>query len=160
MTPTPTAPVSIADNQKNVTVEVILEEQQNATTYFKRKVELLQGKIFELEGQIHIAQTGNTLPETKIDDQKQYLQRPCLVIRGLAEPWEEDELQKVATTIEDETGIVRNTVIRNINKTHPIGQANENGKQKRIVKFNLDSFKEVVYRKHKEKQGKHVAGLK
>ena len=160
MTPTSTAPVSIADNQKNVTVEVILEEQQNATTYFKRKVELLQGKIFELEGQIHIAQTGNTLPETKIDDQKQYLQRPCLVISGLAELWEEDELQKVATTIEDETGIVRNTVIRNINKTHPIGQANENRKQKRIVKFNLDSFKEVVYRKHKEKQGKHVAGLR
>ena len=70
MTPTSTAPVSIADNQKNVTVEVILEEQQNATTYFKRKVELLEEKIFELEGQIHTAQSGNTLPETKIDDQK------------------------------------------------------------------------------------------
>ena len=79
---------------------------------------------------------------------------------GLAQPGEEDELQKVATTIEDETGITRNTVIRNIDKTHPIGQADENGKQKRIVKLTSDSFKEVVYRKHKEKPKKHVAELK
>ena len=31
--------------------------------------------------------------------------------------------------------------------------------EKRIVKFTSDSFKEVVYRKHKEKQ-KHIADLK
>ena len=81
------------------------------------------------------------------------------MISGLAEPGEEDELQKVATTIENETGFAHNTVIRNIDKAHPIGQADENGKQKRIVKFTSDSFKEAVYRKHKEKQ-KHVADLK
>ena len=137
-----------------------MEEQQRAIAYLKRKVELLEGKIFQLEGQVHISQTVNTLLEAKIDDQEQYSRRPCLVISRLAQPGEEDELQKVATTIEDETGITRNTVIRNIDKTHPIGQADENGKQKRIVKLTSDSFKEVVYRKHKEKQKKHVAELK
>ena len=150
MTPTSTAPVSIDDKQTNVTVEDILEEQQKAIAYLKRKVELLEGKIFELEGQIHIAQTVNTLLEAKIDDQEQYSRPLCLVISGLAEPGEEDELQKIATTIEDKTGIAGNTVIRNIDKALPIGQAHENGKQKRIVKLTSDSFKEAVYRKHKE----------
>ena len=51
-------------------------------------------------------------------------------------------MQKVAFTIRDETGIARNTVIRNIVETHPIGQDNENRKQKRIVKFSSHSFKE------------------
>ena len=143
-----------------MTVEDILEEQQKAIAYLKRKVELLEGKIFELEGQIHIAQTVSTLLKVKIDDQEQYSRRPCLVISGLAEPGEEDELQKVANTIEDEAGIARNIVIRNISKAHPIEQADENGKQKRIVNFTSDSFKEAVYRKHKEKQKKHVAELK
>ena len=31
---------------------------------------------------------------------------------------EEDELQETATKIEDETGVARNTVIKNIDKTH------------------------------------------
>ena len=160
MTPTSTAPVLTDDKQENVTVEGILEEQQRAIAYLKRKVELLEGKIFQLEGQVHISQTVNTLLEAKIDDQEQYSRRPCLVISGLALPGEEDELQKVATATEDETGITGNTVIRNIDKAHPIGQADENGKQKRIVKFTSDSFTESVYRKHKKKHKKHVAELK
>ena len=45
------------------------------------------------------------------------------MISGLAEPGEQDELQKVANKIEDKTGIAHNTVIRNIDKAHPIGQA-------------------------------------
>ena len=57
----------------------------------------------------------------------------------MAELGEEDELQKVETTIEDETVIANNTVIRNINKEHPIGQVDENGKLKRVVKFTSDS---------------------
>lgn len=35
-----------------------------------------------------------------------------------------------------------------------------NWKQKRIVKLTSESFKEMVYRKHKEKQKKQVTGLK
>ena len=66
------------------------------------------------------------------------------MITGLAELREEDELQKVTTTIEDEIGIACNTVIRNIDKAHPIEQADENGKQKGVVKFTSDSFKEAV----------------
>ena len=37
---------------------------------------------------------------------------------GLVGPGEEDELQETATKIEDETGVARNTVIKNIDKTH------------------------------------------
>ena len=65
----------------------------------------------------------------------------CHVISDLAEPGVEDELQEVVTTIGDETGIARNTVTRNIDKAYPIGQADENEKQKRIVKFTSDGFK-------------------
>ena len=127
-----------------------MEEQQKAIVYLERKLELLEGKISELEGQIHIVQTINTLLEAKIDDQQQYSRSLCLVISVLPETMEEDELQKVATAIEDETDIAGNTLIRNIDKTHPIRKADENFKQNRIVKFTLESFKEAVYRKHKE----------
>ena len=82
--PTSTAPILTNDKQENVTVEDILEEQQKAIAYLKRKVELLEGKIFELEGQVHVFQTVNTLLEAKIDDQEQYSRRPFLVISGLA----------------------------------------------------------------------------
>ena len=57
------------------------------------------------------------------------------MISGLAESEKEDDLQKVATTIGDETGTAPDTIIRNIDKAHPIGQGDENGKRKRIVKF-------------------------
>ena len=78
----------------------------------------------------------------------------------MAESGEEHELQKDASTIENKTGIAHITVIRNIDKTHPIGQADEKGKQKRIVKLTSESFKGMVYRKHREKQKKQVSELK
>ena len=85
MTPTSSFLVSTNDKEKIVTVEYILY-------LIKRKVELLEGEISELEGQIHIAQTVNTPLEAKIDNQRQYSWQQCLVISGLAEPGEEDEL--------------------------------------------------------------------
>ena len=55
MTPISTAPASTNDKQKNVIVEDSLEEQQKAIAYLKRKADQLEGKIFEMEDQIHIA---------------------------------------------------------------------------------------------------------
>ena len=56
------------------------------------KVELLEQKISEVKGQIHIAQTIDTLLEANIDDQEQYSRRQFHVISGLAEAGEEVEL--------------------------------------------------------------------
>ena len=139
--PTSTAPVLTDDKQENVTVEDILEEQQKAIAYLKRKVELLEGKIFELEGQVHVFQTVNTLLEAKIDDQEQYSRRPCLVISGLARAGEEDVLQKVATTI----------------GRWYCPQYSYKKYRQSTPNRTTDSFKEAVYMKHKEKQKKHVA---
>ena len=100
----------------------------------------MEGRISELESQIDITQTVISLLQMKIDNQEQYSRRPCLVINGLEELGDEDEIQKIAVTIEEETGISRNTVIKNLNKTHPIGQVDDAGKRKRIVKFISDSF--------------------
>ena len=100
----------------------------------------MEGRISELESQIGITQTVISFFQTKIDNQEQYSRRPCLVINGLEELGDEDEIQKIAVTIEEETGISRNTVIKNLNKTHPIGQVDDAGKRKRIVKFISDSF--------------------
>ena len=100
----------------------------------------MEGRISELESQIGITQTVISLLQMKIDNQEQYSRRPCLVINGLEELGDEDEIQKIAVTIKEETGISRNTVIKNLNKTHPIGQGDDAGKQKRIVKFISDSF--------------------
>ena len=90
------------------------------------KVTLLEGKISELKGSNYIAKTINTLLEAKIDDQEQYSRRLCLVISVLTEPGLRDEFQKVATTIEDKTGIACNIFITNIDKGNPIKHVDEN----------------------------------
>ena len=89
------------------------------------------GRISELESQIHVTQTVNSL-QTKINNQEQYSRPPCLVINGLEEPGDEDEIQKIGVTIEEETGISQNTVIKNLKKTGPIGQVDDAGKQKKL----------------------------
>ena len=48
-----------------------LEEQEKSIDYLRRKVELLEGRISELESQIHVTQTVNSLLQTKIDNQEQ-----------------------------------------------------------------------------------------
>ena len=67
-----------------------------------------------------------------------------LVNNGLEEHGDEDEIQKTAATIEEETGISQNTVIKSLDKTHVIGQVDDASKQKIIVKFTTDSFRETV----------------
>ena len=107
------------------------------------------GRISEFESQIHVTQTVNSL-QTKINNQEQYSRPPCLVINGLEEPGDEDEIQKIGVTIEEETGISQNTVIKNLKKTGPIGQVDNAGKQKKIAKFTADSFRKTVYTKQKK----------
>ena len=102
----------------------------------------------------------STFLQTKTDNQEQYSRRPCLVINELEEPGDEDEIQKIAATIKEETCISRNTVIKNLDKTYPIDQVDDAGKQKRIVKFTSDSFKETVYKNQEEKQKKLTAEQK
>ena len=104
-----------------------MEEQQESIAYLKMKVALLERKISELKGSDYIAQTINTPLEANIGQgQEQNSRRLYLVISVLAEPGHRDEFQKVATTIEDKTGIACNIVIRNIDKGHPIKHVDEN----------------------------------
>ena len=53
----------------------------------------------------------------------------------LGEPRDEDEIQKIAATIEEETDICWKTVIMKLGKTYPVGHVHNTGKQKKIVKF-------------------------
>ena len=41
--------------------------------------------------------------------------------------------------------------IQNLDKTHAIGQADDAGKQKRIMRFTTDSVKETVFKKAERK---------
>ena len=63
---------------------------------------------------------------------------------------EENDLENVAKTLARESDIHKDIVIRNIDKTHPIGKIDDKGFQRRIVKFASDSFKEKVFKKHKK----------
>ena len=53
-------------------------------------------------------------------------------------------------TLTRESGINKDIVIKNIDKTHPIGKVDEKGLQRRIVKFTPSSFKDKVFKKHKK----------
>ena len=52
-------------------------------------------------------------------------------------------------TLEKETGINKDVILNNIDKSHPIGPV-ENGKQLRIVKFRSDNFEKVICKKYKQ----------
>ena len=60
---------SAATNKQNcMSAEALLEEQQKSVNYLRKKVELLEGSIFELESQIHITQTIKSLLQAKINN--------------------------------------------------------------------------------------------
>ena len=57
--------------------------------------------------------------------------------------------------MKEETGIDEDVIQQNIDKIHPIGQS-EDGKQRRIVKFTSDSFKERVFMKRKQRKKAYI----
>ena len=54
-------------------------------------------------------------------------------------------------TLSKESRIWKDVIKGNINKIHPLGKPDEEGRQLRIVKFTSDSFKETIYRRHKNR---------
>ena len=89
--------------------------------------------------------------------QEQHSRRPCLVVNRMMEPRAKDDrdVDNIASTLEKETGIGKDIIPTNIDKTHPIGRV-ENGKQLRIVKFGSDHFKEVICKKHQQRKKDNV----
>ena len=69
----------------------------------------------------------------------------CIIMMAVQkEMWVEFRLK-------EETWIDEDVIQQNINKIHSIGQY-EDGKQRRIVKFTSNNFKERVFMKQKQKQ--------
>ena len=89
-----------------------------------------------------------------VDNQEQYSRRPGMVITGMATPDEDisnnDDQEAIINVIQKETGIQRGKIQESIDKTHPIDKSKQE-KEQRIVKFETDSFEEVVYHKHKNR---------
>ena len=72
-TPNSSTPSSSATNKQNcMSAEAFFEEQQKIIDYLRKKVELLEWRISELESRIHATQTVNSLLQTKIDNPEQY----------------------------------------------------------------------------------------
>ena len=59
----------------------------------------------------------------------------------------------MGATIKEESGISRNTVIKNLDKTHPIGQADDAGKQK-IIALSTKIVSKKQCTKHRKKNRK------
>ena len=100
----------------------------------------------------------NSYLQNMIDAQEQYSRRWCAIINGMAKPEHQegadnsDDESQVIETLERECGISPDVIKNNLDKTHPIGRPDEYGKQLRINKFTIDSFKETVFRKHKHRR--------
>ena len=128
----------------------------------QEKIHALEAKVYELEGRINITQTVNSHLQNMVDAQEQYSRRSCLVINGMAKPGREegadnsDDVKQVIETLERKCGISQDIIKNNLDKTHPIGQPDEYGKQLRIVKFTTDSVKETVFRKHKHRRNSYI----
>ena len=116
-----------------------------------QRANTLDGKPSELEGRILATQRVNSHLQNMIDRQEQNSRRLCLVVNDMTEPNEADnrDVDNIAATLDKETGI--DTILNNIDKAHPIGRV-ENSRKLRIVKFRSDHFKEVIYKKHKQRK--------
>ena len=126
---------STPDHLSNSGNKSLLENEQKDIDYLIKKVRYLEGKIT-------VTQWDNSLLEAKSDCQEQYSRCPCLVIRKMNEPGDdESDLDKFTETLARESNINKDVVIKNIDKTHTIGKIDEKGLQCRIVKFTSDSFK-------------------
>ena len=55
-----------------------------------KKSWILEDRLSELESQMHVTQTVNSLLELQIDSKEQYSRPPCHIINGLEEPGDED----------------------------------------------------------------------
>ena len=103
-----------------------MEEQKKSIDYLRKQIEILDERISELENQIHLTQKVNSLLQTKIDNLEQYSRRPCRLIDELEEPEDEDVI--VIFFNHQDTGISRNTVLKNQGKPHLISQVDDAGK--------------------------------
>ena len=115
----------------------------------------MEGKIYELESCLFATQQINSLLEKKTDSQERYSKWPYLVISRMNKPGDEkNDLHKVAETLAKENDITKDIIIKNIDKTHPIGRTYKKGLQRRIVKFTSNSFEEKPFKKHKKNKTK------
>ena len=62
-----------------------------------------------------------------------------------------EDAENILSVLATESEIDKNIIANNIDKVHPIGETLDN-KQKRIVKFKVDSFKEKIYMVQKERK--------
>ena len=143
-TTTETAPSNnhTSPNQlSNSSEKDLFDKQQKDIDYLVKRVRYLENKISEPEGCLFVTQRVNSLLEAKIDCQEQYSRRPCLVIYRMNEPADDkNNLDKVAETLARESDISKDIIIKNIDKTHPIGKTDEKGLQRRIIKFTSRQF--------------------
>ena len=72
----------------------------------------------------------------------------------------ENDLDKVAEVQAEESDVNKGIVIKNIEKTHPIGKIDKKDLQRRIVKFTSDCFKEKVFKKRKKNEKKIIEDRK
>ena len=56
----------------------------------------------------------------------------------------DSDCEKIITTLSTESGIKKDIIKENIDKIHPLGKPDKEGRQLRIVKFISDSFKETI----------------
>ena len=100
----------------------IIEQQQQIIDKLLQRVNILEGKLSELEEKILVTQRVSNHFENMIYRQKQYSRSPCVVVNGMTEPSAKDDrdVDNIATTLEKETGIGKDIILTNIGKTHPI----------------------------------------
>ena len=148
-------PASTSKTEECLSTEnkILIEDQQKAIDKLMKRTITLEGKFYELEERLLIIQTVNRHHlESMIDSQSQYYRRPYLVINGMAEPGNKSDHEKlILSRLKEESGIDEDVIQQNIDKIHPISQP-EYGKQRRIVKFTRNGFKERVFMKRKQRK--------
>ena len=151
----PTARPEISSSTTLLVSTPNTNQYQEQCQELKNRIIALESRVEFLETQLLITQNVSKHLEKRLNGQEQYSRRPCLDVSGMMEPGKEDDhdsdCEKIITTLSKETGIRKDFIKENIDKIHLLGKPNEEGRQLRIVKFTSDSFKETIYRRHKNR---------
>ena len=158
----PTPSTATSSDNRSADHAKLKEEQQKVVESMQEKIHALETKVYELEGRIIVMQTVNSHLQNMVDAQEQYSRQSCLIINGMAKPEHEegadnsDDVSQVIETLERECGISPDIMKNILDKTHPIGRPDEYGKQLRVVKFTTNNFKEMVFRKRKQRRNSYT----
>ena len=139
----PTGDASSNPSQEEMLAEI--KQLKDQIISLDRKVNTLETKLIEADAHIAVISQTSTLLRNELDRAEQYSRRSCIIMHGMKADENTNHLKEVKKILQKSAP----EVVQSIDKTHPIGPINNEGKQSMIIKFSKHSSVKKIYKNRK-----------